>query len=782
MRGILLAYSVGIMLASFVTEPRVALWWCGVVALLLALALWKSVRRNNQLRWFCQWALAAAIGVAWHLLWADSILRLQLPAELEGRDMWITGVVVSLPTASNGVTQFQFFIEENDADFLRRRVLLNLYGEYSLEAGQRWQLQVRLNRPHGFANPGGFDYEAWLFQQRISAKGYVRNHPDNRMTGEGSVSLQAVRNNIRRKMTAIAGDLPSAGVLLALSLGDRSRVQPAEWELMRASGTNHLFVISGLHIGLVAAVVYWLGNRCLRALPTLSLHYPRQKTALWLALVAALLYSLLAGFSLPTQRAFIMTAVFFLGQIGSRPVAVSLRFLLALAAVLTFNPLAALNAGFWLSFVAVAGLLLCLNAPLAIQQQTQLVRTVSERWLMPQLVVFLALAPFLLFWMQQVSLLSPLINVLAIPLVGMIVVPLTLLGVVLLYVSAGAALPPFLLSDYLVALLFRGIAWITSQAPWNVVDMQALSIALLLGIGAAVVMLLAPVPRTLRLLVLPLMLPLLYPKKLAIAEGAMDIHILDVGQGLSVIVQTTNHSLVYDTGAALSPEFDLGTAVVVPVLRQLGVRHVDAVVISHFDNDHAGGFEGLLTSVPVTRVIANDPGQAQQRLAAIAKSSTISASACLAGEQWQWDGIDFAFLHPLAAAVDSNNSSCVLQISSGEHSFLFPGDIERDAERSLAIRLGTDLRSDVLLAPHHGSNTSSTYAFIKRVAPRFVIYTAGYRNSFGHPTTRIRQRYAETGAQGFVTHDTGMLSFYARQHTALAPPRQFRQTHRRYWH
>ena len=313
----------------------------------------------------------------------------------------------------------------------------------------------------------------------------------------------------------------------------------------------------------------------------------------------------------------------------------------------------------------------------------------------------------------------------------------------------------------------------------------------LLCISIAVLLFLLPVRRALRVLVLPLLLPVVFPIRETPVHGQLDVHILDVGQGLSVVLRTANHVLVYDTGAELSPEFNLGTAVVVPVLRELEVSMIDKVVVSHFDNDHAGGLAGLLSQMPVSELLSSEPQRAAAVLAgAKLKSAAIISGACAAGQHWRWDGIDFSILHPQAAGwlesgamtASENDHSWVLQIRSGELSLLLPGDIEQTAERSLALAQGVKLRSTLLLAPHHGSNTSSTYAFIKQVAPRFVVYTSGYRNSFGHPTARTRLRYADLGSEQYVTHDTGMLSFRLQPGQPLLAPEQFRQTRMRYWH
>ncbi len=783
MRGILLAYSFGLMLATFILHPAQTLWMfgAGIGLLVLIYPLLRRIRCGSWIWW--RLALAALDGGIWHCAWASSILADRIPAHLEGRDMSITGTVASLPVVNDRRTQFQFYIEQSDLGFSDRRILLNYYGAQLPEAGQRWSLRVRLNKPKGYSNPGGFDYEAWLFQQGISARGYVRAHPDNRLLGESPASLPAMRDALRKRITEVAGELPGLGLLLALGLGDQSQLLSAHWQLMSAGGLNHLFVISGLHISLVAMVVYWLFNGCLRWFPVLSTYYPRQKIALWCALAAAIIYSLLAGFSLPTQRAIIMTAVFILGQINSRPVPVSARFLFALAIVLTGNPLSGLNAGFWLSFVAVAALLLYLNEKEPLKQLSLSYHHLLRKWFAPQLVVFFALTSFLLFWVQQISLLSPLLNVVAIPLVGLLAVPMILLAMVLLFWSEQLAFQLFFLSDFILQSMLLSTPWITTRAGWSLVEVQALPYFSLLCIATGMLVLVAPFSRALRLLAIPLLLPAVFPSENVIAGNSVNIHVVNVGQGLSVIAQTRNHALVYDTGAALSPEFDLGAAVVIPVLSHLGISPVDSLVISHFDNDHSGWLAGLLPGVSVDKFISSHPQQAQRLVNDLqVKSPELAIGACTAGENWQWDGVVFRFLHSQAPAQSSNNNSCVLKISAGERTILLLGDIERGAEHSLVVQQRLELASEILLAPHHGSNTSSTYAFIKSVRPKFVVFAAGYRNSFAHPTARVRQRYSEVYSKEFVTHETGMLSFHLTPESPLESPRQYRQERRRYWH
>lgn len=784
MRLLLLAYSLGLIAGTWVLSLMLASGLTAAALLVVALAWWCAPGGGARRRALALLS-AALLGLGWHLLWAQQALQARLPLALEGQDLWLTGVVADLPTATGVAHQFLFATDGDSPAFGGRRVLLNDYDALPLVTGQHWRLRVRLNRPHGFANPGGFDYEAWLLQRGISAKGYVRRDTGNRLLGEGGWSWQRLRSDVRTRLLARAEQLPQSGVILALTVGDRSLLTDTDWRLMSATGTNHLFVISGLHIGLVSAAVYGLASLVLRALPTLTLWRPRQQLAATAALAVALLYSLLAGFTLPTQRAFVMTAVFLLGQLLNRPAPWSLRYLLALALVLTLNPLAALNVGFWLSFVAV-GMLLVTLVSVPGSRQTGLAAT-GRRWLAPQVVVFVALAPLLAAWTGQLALLAPLINLVAIPVVGLFVVPLCLAGVGLLFVCAPLAAVVLLCADRVLGLVWSGLQVCAAvSSPWLLWQVGPVSMPALLCAVGAMLLVLTPFPWWRRWLCLPLGLPLLLPVAAAMPADEAQLHILDVGQGLAVIVQTAEHALVYDTGARLSPEFSLSTAVVLPVLRRLGIERLDALVISHFDNDHGGGLEDLLAAVPVARWYSSDRQQALARLRPGASANpALRAEACQRGQEWDWDGVLFRFLHPpplSGVAVSANDNSCVLQIRFGEQGVLLPGDIERGAERQLVRSIGTGLGSDLLIAPHHGSDTSSSYPFLKQVRPGFVVFTAGYRNRFGHPASAVLRRYRELATRILVTHETGMLSFRLRRHGPLAPPRSFRAERPRYWY
>jgi len=800
MRGAILILCAGIASGLFVdSQESLALLRLVAAVLLLCLSslsliLYLSAYRLHVLRVAIASLVLFLAGLYWHICWAESRLAQRLPLELEGSDLSVVGVVASLPERGAIAQQFQFAIQRSEHEFHPRRVTLNYYGEAEIAPGQRWEFTVRLNRPHGFANPGGFDYEGWLFQRGISARGYVRESGPSRLLAEQSgwalptpaVSLHELRSALRDRLLSLAGDAPYAGLLVALVIGDRSGITQDNWELFSATGSNHLFVISGLHIGLISGFCYLVCLLFCRLLP-LAGAMPTQKIAALTGLVAAFVYALLAGFTLPTQRAFIMLAVLMLGLFVNARYLLSFRLLLALLVVLLLNPLAPLGSGFWLSFIAVAALLAFVEPPVDSERGAEepaavgeRVRALLGRALRPQLIVLLALSIPLLFFTQQLSLLAPIVNVMAIPVVGFIVVPLSFTALLLSSVSnaAGTFCLAFahgvlsLLLGFMQALLGWGADVLLMQFPrfsgweWG-------------GLFVAVLLLLLPRAVSRRSLLLPLCLPLLpLPPVLEASKAVSDglrVHIVDVGQGLAVIVQTSGHALLYDSGANLSPDFNLGSAVVVPALRAIGVSELDAVVISHGDNDHAGGLSGVSANMNTGTLISHSPAVAPQA----------EVARCHALDAWNWDGVTFRFLDSGLRYGDENNNSCVLQLVFGDVRMLLPGDIERAAELDLVRRYGRELESTVLVAPHHGSLTSSSYAFLKHVNPEYVAFSSGYRNSFGHPHPDVLARYAEFASRTLNTSESGMISFAIAEQDGLAgnlaSVTQYRLQSSRYW-
>lgn len=726
------------------------------------------LKAANLLRRLVIGLLLVLLGVCWHLSWANDRLGERLPEILEGETLQVEGVVIGLPERSLIAQQFQFQILRTPSGFFPRKVVLNYYGGATIIPGQCWRFAVRLNRPHGFSNPGGFDYEAWLFQRGVSARGYVRDAPSNQLIRGASRSvgfspsawLHSVRYSLKIRLQRMLAGSKYGGLLMALLLGDRSGISQDNWKLFTATGSNHLFVISGLHIGMISGFAFWLALIAGRLVRIATL-VPAQKFAAFFALAAALMYALLAGFSLPTQRAFIMIAVLICGLFWNTRYQVSFRLLLAMFIVLLLNPLATVSSGFWLSFVAVAALLAFARssgAPVSVEQievsHRERLAAAAGFFVRPQLIVFVALGVPLIFFTQQLSLLAPAVNIIAIPVVGFLIVPICFASLLVSFVHEPTAILLFTTAHGAISLLIMFmeilVALGSSSLQLQVAQPNSWNV---LALAFAVLLLLLPKGLCRRGLVIPLMLCVLpIPERLRSSTGENSIlrlHVVDVGQGLAVIVQTRHHALLYDTGANLSPDFNIGSAVIVPVLRALGLRSLDAVVVSHGDNDHAGGLAGVEPNIRIGKLISNRKDL----------NATLPVELCAGSSDWNWDGVEFRFLQSGLGYSSENNNSCVLQIRSSMGSVLLPGDIEREAEAQLARAYGTELASEVLLAPHHGSRSSSSYAFLKRVEPDYVVFSAGYRNSFGHPHERIVTRYGEFASKTLTTAETGMISF-----------------------
>ncbi|GMR21410.1 MAG: DNA internalization-related competence protein ComEC/Rec2 [Gammaproteobacteria bacterium] len=726
------------------------------------------------------WVVFAAMsGAAWLNLRAALVLQEQLASSLEGRDLRVNGVVMSLPRALKKGQRFQFRVDRACLDLACRKpvslpqtILLSRYqAGNTVAVGQRWALTVRLKRPHGFQNPGGFDYEAYLFRRGIRARGYVRAHPPAILQEQAPMwGVDPFRARLGQAMRSSLSGSPYAGVLGALANGDRQGITTEQWRTFRATGTSHLMAISGLHIGLVATWVFFLWRR-LWAWPGITvLWWPAPKTAALAALVAALVYAALAGFSIPTQRALIMATVVLLGIILQRRWPPRTVFAIALGLVLLLDPLAVASAGFWLSFIAVAVILHSTAFRFVRGQEGGLsqLRRGWHSWGRIQWMITIGLLPVLAIWFGQSSWVAPVANLIMIPVFSFLVVPMVLIAVLAWTLSfSGIASLVWMLAAKIVALSWPFLHMLEQlqQQPWffGSPSMWTISAAL---VGIA--MLLVPRGWPGRWLGIVWLLPLLTARPSAPATGEAWLTLLDVGQGLSAVVRTRQHTLVYDTGARFSPRFNTGEAVVAPYLRSQGIHRLDTLIISHGDNDHIGGAASVLKAYPDTKVLTSLP----RRFA--------EASKCQTGQRWQWDGVDFIILHPGPdSGFTGNNNGCVLSVHSPYGSVLLPGDIERRAEVYLVGHQARDLHAQILVAPHHGSNTSSTAVFLRTVNPRLVLLPVGYRNRYRHPHANVLQRYTEQGAAIMGSPRHGAIT--VRLRAVGIEVESYREQHKRFW-
>ncbi len=695
---------------------------------------------------------SALLGFAWAGGFAHWRLADALPAEWEGRDIEVTGIVAELPQVFDRGVRFTFKVEQAPAP-VPARIALRWYRQVEsveeegdeldaapdslplLHAGERWRFLVRLKRPHGNVNPHGFDAEGWLFERGIRATGYIKKSALAGRQATAGWSVERLREAIRARILRALPEHAYAGVLVALAVGDQQAITPELWRLFAATGITHLMSISGLHVTMIGALLAWLVSFLWRRSARLPLIWPAQKAAALAGLAGACAYALLAGFGVPAQRTLIMLAAVVAALLSGRAIAVPHTLGLALLVVLLFDPWAVLAAGFWLSFAAVA--LLFFIAGAQSRRRNWLVEWGRAQWAMT-----LGLIPLLLALFQQFSLVSPFANAVAIPLVSLLVTPLALIGSLpglgwVLQLAYGLLVP---LMDFLGWLAtWPGALWQQhAPPPW----------AVPLGL-VGVVWLLLPCGFPTRWLGALLLLPLFLVLPPRPAPGEVGVTILDVGQGQAVHVQTTTHDLLYDAGPDFGGTADAGRRIVLPYLRAVGVVRLDALVVSHADRDHAGGAGSVLKSLPVTDVLTS------------MEKSALAGRHCNDGESWEWDGVRFVILHPLAADYDfkrpTNAMSCVLKINSAYGNVLIPGDLEGPAEEELLVRHGSALRSDILVAPHHGGKKTSTPAFVAAVGAKEVVFPVGYRNRFGHPWPEVEARYRATGARVHRTDGDGAV-------------------------
>ncbi|SFH75808.1 competence protein ComEC [Pseudomonas guineae] len=687
-------------------------------------------------------------GFTWSCVSAQWALDDRLAPSLDGRTLWLQGRVVGLPEVGEGVVRFELQRAVSRRGVLPDRLRLSWYDGPALQAGETWRLAVRLKRPHGLVNPQAFDYEAWLLAQHIGATGTVK-------TGElvyPSSGSGAWRDRLRQHLLATPAH-GRAGALTALVLGDGSGLSTADWQVLQATGTVHLMVISGQHIGLLATLLYGL----VAGLARLGL-WPRRWPWLPCACVSAfsgaLAYGLLAGFEVPVQRACVMVGLVLLWRWRFRHLGVGLPVLLALLAVLLLEPLASLQPGFWLSFGAVLLLILIFSGRLGVWPWWGTL--LRAQWAMA-----IGLLPLLLALGLPVSASGPLANLVAVPVVGLLVVPLALLGTLLLPLpGVGAVLLG--VAGWLLNLLFVLLTQLALWLPAWLPSALPFSTWLLVALGALVLLLPAALPvRSLGVLML---LPLLFTAQPRPEYGRAEVWMLDVGQGLAVLVRTEGRDLLYDAGPRFG-EFDTGERVVLPSLRALDVRGIDLLLLSHADNDHAGGAGAITRGLPVGRVLSGEPDK-------LARS--LSAEVC-SRKDWQWDGVHFSTWQ-WAGATDGNQASCVLRIEANGERLWLTGDIDSEAERAL---LDSDLAMPAqwLLAPHHGSRSSSSAALLAEVKPAAVLISRGAHNAFGHPHAEVLARYRALDAR---VHDT-VLHGAVRIRLGAFEPAQGLREHARFW-
>jgi len=774
MRLAILGFALGILLLQFFVDLPPALPWV-VVAGFFGIVSWMvgpACRRGRALGLLA----CVLLGVGWAAWRAELRLADVLPAAWEGEDVVVVGVIAEMPQDFAYGTRFRFVIEQvlTPQAVVPGEVMLSWYRGRSgddagpperLRPGERWQLTVRLKQSHGNANPHGFDYELWLLERGIRATGYVRADPPQRlatMVWRPGLMLERLRDDIRARFEQLlpAADYPYGGIVTALAIGDQRAIASEHWNIFNRTGTTHLMSISGLHVTMVAALVALLLARLWRCSARLMLWCPTPRAAIIAGWLAALLYTLLAGFAVPAQRTLYMLSVAALAMLSGKNPGTSRTLALALLAVLLIDPWAVLAPGFWLSFGAVAALLY-----VGLRQTGEGWRARLAAWGGVQWTATLASLPILLLVFQQFSLVSPLANALAIPLISFVVAPLALLAVLLPWWPLTA------LAHAILAGLMEVLAWCATLPVWQA-PAPPLWAALAAGLGVLLLLLPRGVPG--RLVGVALLLPALFWPAARPPVGEAWVDVLDVGQGLAVVVRTAQEVLLYDTGPLYSAESDAGQRVIVPYLRALGVNQLDTVVVTHSDKDHAGGLASVQAALPIGQLLTSAP--------------ELGGAPCRAGQQWDWSGVRFAMLHPVdtddagntGRRGKANHVSCVLRIEAGGKRLLLTADIEAPDEAALLKRDAAALASDILLVPHHGSTTSSTPEFLDAVGAGEAIVAAGYRNRFRHPRPEVMARYESRAIRTWRTDRDGAIAL--RLSAEGARLSAWRQQRKRYWH
>ncbi|NDP64879.1 DNA internalization-related competence protein ComEC/Rec2 [Polaromonas sp.] len=736
-------------------QPGLWVWPVYASFVMLALVLYAFTAIKSIASFYRNALMALAFGVlAFGLtgLRASAYADHALDASLEGRDVAVTGVIAAMPQRSETGLRFRLNVEsaqqQGQSVRLPPRLYLAWYADRfaggdadlgdvlqrqptAVQAGERWQFTVRLKAPHGASNPFGYDFELWLWEQGLQATGYVRAGPKDptpqRLTQTHRHPVELARQRVREQIFGQVEDRQYAGLIAALVVGDQSAIDRADWDVFRATGVAHLMSISGLHVTmfawLAALLVSWLWRRSSR----LCLWLPAPSAALVGGVLLAAAYALFSGWGVPSQRTVLMLATVGLLRLSGKRWPWPHVWLLTCAMVVAVDPWALLQAGFWLSFVAV-GILFASDSG-----ATNAVRTGARgrftSMFREQGVITLALTPLTLLLFGQVSVVGLVANALAIPWVTLVVTPLAMAGVAVAPLWDVAAWAIAALTWYLQMLAALPFATISvAQAPlWA-------GVAGVIG-GAVLVM---QLPWSLRLLGLPLMLPVLLWQAPRPPEGQFELLAADIGQGNAVLVRTAHHALLYDAGPRFSRESDAGHRVLVPLLRALDVP-LDTLLLSHRDSDHSGGALALLAMQPQASLLSSieDAHELQ---------AVRPVTRCVSGQRWHWDGVDFEVLHPQAADYGtvrkSNAMSCVLRLSNGRQSVLLVGDIEQTQEAQLVLE-GANLKADVLLVPHHGSKSSSSAVFLDAVQPQIALVQAGYRNRFGHPAASVLVHYQE---------------------------------------
>ena len=763
------------------------------------------------------------LGFAWNANYAEGRLQNVLAQEMEGEEFSIEGRVIGLPQGGEAGAKFAFEIHqlllkgENKSQF-PRQIYLSWQPAWrshqiipKMIPGQRWKLKVKLKRPYGSLNPYTFDFERWSFHQNFGASGSVKSGEllQSKDIGlvEFALQMELARYNLREKIqSALSPDARYAGVIIALVMGDQNAIHQDDWGVFNATGIGHLISISGLHVTMLAGAGAALAAFCWRR-RFLPLLLPVSKVAALSGFLTAFIYAWLAGFQIPAQRTMYMVGVVaFALWTGRNPRSFDIWWW-ALAFVLLIDPMAPYTPGFWLSFGAVAAILYAMKdssgllgvptgrefeAPLTLR----LMQACREACRV-QAVVTIALLPITLFWFYQVSIVSPLANAFAIPVVSYIVTPLAITGALLPeFLGKWLLIPAHTVMEYLATLLEWMASWSwavvwSSQPHWWLLVLSVVGVIYAIQPGELLsswrLRLCALLPTAI------LFMPWTTFIGTSLKLGEFRATVFDIGQGTAVLIETANKRLLYDTGPIQGKGNDAGQRTILPYLRGRGIAQIDRMVISHSDSDHVGGAASLLKQIAFNGMMGSLP--TDNPLLMNLSARKVPAIPCRFGQRWIWDQVEFVIWHPHESTnfqkeypMKPNEMSCVLEVRNKNYSLWLTGDVERQGEAQITARLDAVMlneigdRQIIFMAPHHGSKTSSSIELLNALEPNIAFAQNGYRNRYGHPHPTVTARYKSLGVPFYQTPETGaqVWSFPVNPNATLS--RFVRWSNERLWH
>jgi len=762
MRSYTLAFLCGVLLLQQLTFLPSKFWI--VAAVLSALAI--EIFFTKKIPYF-RYLTAVLLGFSWVIFYVHLLYSWHLPSEMEGKPLLVNGYIASIPNTTENKISFLFALKKIQGSNVHTIIKLSLQDDNlkNLRAGDMWQFLIKLKRIHGMMNPGGFDYESWALQEGIRANGYIIKSSENKWLENHWYHdfPDRIRQKLKDKIEANLPESNTSPWIVALALGERQHISAENWEVLRNTGTNHLMAIAGLHIGCMSGMIFFLAGWLWRRVPRLMLLSPAQFAGGLCALITAILYAGLAGFSIPAERTCIMLSVVFLTLLMRREMVSWQTWSIALLAVLLINPLSVLTISFWLSFYSVALIIYGVSGRL--NQNNLWWKLGRVQW-----VIAVGLIPLGIWMFQQFSWIAFLANSIAIPCVAFLIVPLILFGCFALLFSAKCGGFILLLADKLLAVLWHVLTYF-SQLSWASVYLMIPNTWVLLAACVGMIILLLPSGFRGKWFGIFWFLPLIFYHYPSPQSGEIRFSLLDVGQGLSAVIQTKNHVLVFDTGPKFSPNYDMGESVVSPFLRSIGIKKIDMLVISHPDNDHIGGARSLFHYFKILQTKTSTPEELLP----------FSSQYCLRGDEWNWDEVNFKFLYPTPDNLNlDNNSSCVLSVTNKMHkTILLTGDIEKFAENYLVQNDEKNLSADILVAPHHGSKTSAVNEFVESVHPRYVLFSVGYRNRYRFPHASVIEKYRQINTDLLASDSSGAIQFRLGEN--ISKPEQYRLQNQHYW-